>query len=366
MGLMSMFPGGGGTNNQPLKAPTNFLVAANTQTSVAITWTDPENEYSQPSGALIGEWMFTRIIRKVGSAPVNANDGVVIVESAVKNQYQSTPYIDSGLVQGTLYYYGAFAYTKTRVQSPGVIFEYDLKGYDSILQNNTWNTILLACTEGVASDIWSVGDTKTETIGEYLCTFQISAFNPSFINLTDGSGHPAILFTTKYSPRLSTWGDSSVDGYDEGGCVLRSTIDSFYNNAPNDLKNGMKQCAVSTYGVTTNTEYVDGQPQITRTETVRTHNVYTFPVGTDRMINNIFPTASSRIIKSVNEDGEAVSWWTGDVRLHSVGGGGGAWETGGYNYYSETGSLSYEGGTSSLHSVEHGTVFGFGFGKVGG
>lgn len=58
-----------GTIAIALKAPTDFSVAANTLDSLALTWTDPEDEYSQPSNVLVGEFKYTRIVRKLGSAP---------------------------------------------------------------------------------------------------------------------------------------------------------------------------------------------------------------------------------------------------------------------------------------------------------
>lgn len=300
MGLMSMFPGGGGTNNQPLKAPTNFLVAANTQTSVRITWTDPENEYATPSGTLIGEWMFTRIIRKAGSAPVNANDGVVIVESAVKNQYQTTPYIDSGLVRGTVYYYGAFAYTKTRVQSPGAIYEYDLKGYDAVFRNNTWDTIAMACAEGVASEMWSVGDTKNATISGIDMEIQIVQFNPGRYTLTNGGGHPTMLLAPVYIHSMSPFNESNtITSYDrDGSSTLKSVISGYYNGISDlGLKNNIKQ-------VSFNLEYAD----LTVGDGAYETSGYTFPISP-----YVYSSDSQRVKRFQNSEGNIVEWHSGNL-----------------------------------------------------
>ena len=45
-----------GTIGIALKAPTEFSVAANTHDSLAFTWTEPVDEYSQPSNVLVGEF----------------------------------------------------------------------------------------------------------------------------------------------------------------------------------------------------------------------------------------------------------------------------------------------------------------------
>lgn len=125
--LLSMFPGTG--EQIPLDAPTGFTgTAGNAQ--VTLTWTDPKDKYATPEGEtteegdqLVSEWAYTRIIRKTGSAPTGPNDGVLVVESSVRDQYASTGYVDSGLTNGATYYYGAYAYNKDGVASEGAVTE---------------------------------------------------------------------------------------------------------------------------------------------------------------------------------------------------------------------------------------------------
>ena len=123
--LLSMFPGTG--EQIPLDAPTGFTgTAGNAQ--VTLTWTDPKDKYATPEGEtteegdqLVSEWDYTRIIRKTGSAPTGPNDGVLVVESSVRDQYASTGYVDDDLTNGTTYYYGAYAYNKDGVASEGAV-----------------------------------------------------------------------------------------------------------------------------------------------------------------------------------------------------------------------------------------------------
>ena len=113
----------------PLDPCTNLeCVAGNAQ--VELTWTDPLNKYATPEGEvaedpdqLVSVWHHTVVIRKVGSAPVGIDDGIVVVSSEVKNQYQSTAYIDTGLVNDTTYYYGVFAINEDGVESEGLVSE---------------------------------------------------------------------------------------------------------------------------------------------------------------------------------------------------------------------------------------------------
>lgn len=97
--------------------PPSDLAASAGNTQVSLTWTDPGDETS--GGQVVAEWEFTRIVRKVGSAPANQNDGVIVVDSTVKNQYMSEPFVDTGLTNGTTYYYGAFACSAAGAWSDG-------------------------------------------------------------------------------------------------------------------------------------------------------------------------------------------------------------------------------------------------------
>lgn len=123
--ILNMFPGGGGGVEIPLDAPTAFAATAG-NAQVELTWADPANKYATPEGEvsetgdqLVSEWSHTVLVRKTGSQPAEPDDGTVVVSSSVRNQYQTTPYTDTGLTNGTTYYYGAYAYNKDGVASEG-------------------------------------------------------------------------------------------------------------------------------------------------------------------------------------------------------------------------------------------------------
>lgn len=80
--------------------PGNVSAASATpgNTIVTLKWTDPVDT----------DWASTKLVRKVGSYPTSANDGTVVVTSTVRNQYQSTGFVDTGLTNGTQYYYQLF------------------------------------------------------------------------------------------------------------------------------------------------------------------------------------------------------------------------------------------------------------------
>ena len=121
---MNMFPGGT-TLQIPLDAPAGFTAKAG-NAQVTLTWTDPKDKYATPEGEtaqdpdqLVSVWDHTVLVRKTGSQPAGPNDGTVVVSSSVRNQYQSTPYTDTGLTNDTTYYYAVFAYNKDGVASAG-------------------------------------------------------------------------------------------------------------------------------------------------------------------------------------------------------------------------------------------------------
>ena len=166
--LLSMFPGTG--EQIPLDAPTGFTgTAGNAQ--VTLTWTDPKDKYATPEGEtteegdqLVSEWAYTRIIRKTGSAPTGPNDGVLVVESSVRDQYSTTGYVDDDLTNGTTYYYGAYAYNKDGVASEGAMVSVEVGAYYPVLEDNTWAQISAASEAGVGSSLWAIGDTHSLTI----------------------------------------------------------------------------------------------------------------------------------------------------------------------------------------------------------
>ena len=107
----------------PLDPVTNLdAVAGNAQ--VTLTWTDPLNKYATPEGEQAGDpdqlvsvWSYTAIVRKEGSAPTGIHDGILVAESQVHNQYQTNGYVDSGLTNDTLYYYGLFVVNEDGIES---------------------------------------------------------------------------------------------------------------------------------------------------------------------------------------------------------------------------------------------------------
>ncbi len=82
----------------PGNVTNDSITVGNTQ--LTITWTDPTD----------ATWAGTVLVRKVGGYPVSQNDGTIVVNSTVRNQYATTGFTDTGLTNGTQYYYQLFPY----------------------------------------------------------------------------------------------------------------------------------------------------------------------------------------------------------------------------------------------------------------
>lgn len=101
-------------NGVKLAQPTNISIT-NLDESISLKWTDPKDVTID--SAPIAEWGGTLVVRKVGSAPTSPSDGIVVADSKIRDQYKDEGFIDTGLVNDTLYYYGIFPYTEEGVHN---------------------------------------------------------------------------------------------------------------------------------------------------------------------------------------------------------------------------------------------------------
>ncbi|MCM1440366.1 MAG: hypothetical protein NC131_14350, partial [Roseburia sp.] len=101
---------GGGFSKIRLAAPTGISFT-NLDEGCTIKWTDPDNVTISGSTGVLAQWSGTVVVRKVGSAPTSKTDGTIVVDSKVRDQYKTTGFKDTGLTNGTKYYYGIFPYS---------------------------------------------------------------------------------------------------------------------------------------------------------------------------------------------------------------------------------------------------------------
>lgn len=110
MPILSNFPGGtgSGSGGPTLAAVSNITTQVSSE-KVYVKWTDPDDLVV--AGSTIATWGGTLLIRKAGSTPTSRRDGTIVLDSKTRNAYKNTYFCDSGLSNGTKYYYKFFPYT---------------------------------------------------------------------------------------------------------------------------------------------------------------------------------------------------------------------------------------------------------------
>lgn len=110
MPILSNFPGGSGNGGGGLAlAAVSNIKYLEASGKVYVSWTDPKDLIVAES--VLASWGGTLLVRKAGSVPTSRRDGVVVLDSKERNQYSDGYFCDSGLSDGTTYYYKFFPYT---------------------------------------------------------------------------------------------------------------------------------------------------------------------------------------------------------------------------------------------------------------
>lgn len=81
--------------------------------SLSLKWKDPEDVIF--NGETIGQWAGTKVVRKAEEDPVSVDDGVLVLDSTVKSQYETEGFADSDISGQVDYHYALFPYTVKNV-----------------------------------------------------------------------------------------------------------------------------------------------------------------------------------------------------------------------------------------------------------
>ena len=152
MPLINHVYGGGGTPQLCAQVENFKAIPGSTALSCSLSWEAPEpDEDSSFVGA--------RIVRKAGSAPEKVSDGTVVYEGTALS------YTDTGLIDGTTYYYRAFAYNdKRKYQTAKKVVSLVAVEVNRTLNNNEWSAIKSVSDVGQGANYWSIGDRKAVTL----------------------------------------------------------------------------------------------------------------------------------------------------------------------------------------------------------
>lgn len=125
MPILGNFPtgtGSGGGGGLAVGAVSGIatLVASG---KVYVKFTDPNDLIVD--GTTLATWAGTLLVRKAGSMPTTRRDGTVVLDNKTRGAYTSTYFCDSGLTDGTTYYYKFFPYTTQNVYTDLTADEFD-------------------------------------------------------------------------------------------------------------------------------------------------------------------------------------------------------------------------------------------------
>lgn len=163
--------------------------------SVYVKWTDPED-----GGDLTpATWGGTLLVRKTGSTPENRMDGTIVVDSKVRNAYAESYFCDTGLTNGTVYYYKFFPYTTSNAYTNSPENAFTATPAASALNDVPWPYIKTISDNGLGADFWDIGDIKTILIhgpvgSSSFTNLSVSAFILSFSHNTAKEGDNRIHF----------------------------------------------------------------------------------------------------------------------------------------------------------------------------
>ena len=268
----------------PLDAPTEVSAEAE-NAQVTIKWTDPKNKYATPEGEeaqdpqqLVAVWDHTVLVRKVGSNPTGPSDGTVVVSTTVRNQYQTTGYTDTGLVNDTSYHYGVFAINEDGVASAGAFVE----------ATPIAGTPLSQLTEGTIIKINENGTPVEFYLAKH-------SYEPSL----NGEGRELLVRKDIHSKVV--WNSSGVIVY------AGSTIDTWQNRTYKSTLSGAVQSLI---GTTSFYSSVSGNSEVAPLEravfSLAEHELYNS--GGSIVEGSLLPIANT--LKFANYNGSPANWYT--------------------------------------------------------
>ena len=138
MPILSNFPGGAGSGSGGLTlAAVSGITTQGSSGKVYVKWTDPDDLVV--AGSTIAAWGGTLLVRKAGSAPTSRRDGTIVLDSKTRDAYKNTYFCDSGLSNGTKYYYKFFPYTTANAYTDSTDDEFNAIPTVQVAGITSWN-----------------------------------------------------------------------------------------------------------------------------------------------------------------------------------------------------------------------------------
>lgn len=239
MGIISMFPsGGGGSAGISLDVISGSSLPStvvNDQIYI-ITSTTPSTIYVDtdiPSSPVSGDAWVVVAEGGAGAITFTENSPLFRVSFKAVKQYGS-----NGEWSNVEAYLGmAGAWVKIGVSLPPA---------GTPLNDFTWAQIDYISENGLMSDYFNIGDTKNVTIGSATYVVEIVGF--SHDDRADGSGKVGLTFGLKDCLNTAyQMNSSNTNSGGWGGCALRATLrGDIWNQLPSDLRDVIKEVTKKT------------------------------------------------------------------------------------------------------------------------
>lgn len=172
--------------------------------NVSLIWSDPADVIID--GKNVALWDGTKVVRKEGSIPANQNDGVLIVDSKVRDEYIASAYIDEDLDYTKTYYYRWFPYSKAGVYTSSTALSV---------------TIIAEKVYVLPSQIGSLTYTGSPQ------TAQFKDYNSDQLFASDITATNAGTYTATFTPKQGySWSDNTTTGRQVSWTIGKAIVET--------------------------------------------------------------------------------------------------------------------------------------------
>ena len=207
MPVLSNFPcgSGSGSSGRTVAAVTNITTQV-ASGKVYIKWTDPDDIVANSMDATDSAyWGGTLLLRKAGSVPANRKDGVIVIDSTDRDAYSTTYFCDSGLTDGTTYYYKFFPYTTSGAYTNSTDNEFTATPTAQVTGIDDWCVTNMAASSeagnGKMTVKWSDPSATIVSDGVSLATWASTTIVVKAGSYPTGADDTGVVYTLKSTTR---------------------------------------------------------------------------------------------------------------------------------------------------------------------
>lgn len=203
MPILSNFPGGSGSGGGIALAAVSNIATLAASGKIYIKWTDPDDMVVADS--TLAEWGGTLLVRKAGSMPTSRRDGTIVIDSTTRNQYSNSYFCDSGLSDGTTYYYKFFPYTTTGTYTDSEDDEFTATPTAQVYGIDSWNVTNIVTSEeagnGKMTIKWSDPSATITSGGVTLATWESTTVVVKTGSYATSKDDASAVYTLKVTTR---------------------------------------------------------------------------------------------------------------------------------------------------------------------